>query len=81
MMNGLESFEQYVSRPGPGVYLCTLCSQTRSDKTNLLIHVESKHFPDTFTYSCPFCDRTFGTQAAFKTHKSTNHRNHRDLSQ
>ena len=71
----LESFEQYLIRQGAGLYCCSICNQTRPDKTDLLIHVESKHFPHTFTYSCPFCEKTFGTYGTFKTHKSTKHRN------
>ena len=77
-IQGPESFEQYLSRNEAGCYVCGICSHTGAattkSKRDLLNHVESKHFPNTFTYNCPFCEKTFGTFMASAKHKSNYHK-------
>ena len=55
-------------------YHCVLCpnfshkviSCTRN-------HVESKHYPNLFTYSCDLCEETFPTSTKLSTHKTRRH--------
>jgi len=56
-------------------YHCTLCrnfshkviSCTRN-------HVESKHYPNVFTYSCDQCEETFSTKTNLNTHRTRKHK-------
>ena len=70
-------FEQFIllTGSGTGSYSCTLCSYVKT-KTLVRNHVESIHFPNTFTYRCsvPDCEKVFGTNNAFQMHRKRNHR-------
>ena len=65
----LEDFDQYVNKDGVGVFSCMICSYKQKAVWNVRNHVESKHFPHTFIYTCPICDKTFGSNNAFLWHK------------
>ena len=70
-----EDFEQYIIRNnGQGRIGCQLCQHTVLNFTDMRNHVESIHFPNTFSYKCPFCDQAFGTNKAFKVHKQRSHK-------
>jgi len=67
---------QFVKKdPADQKYHCTLCrnfshkviSCTRN-------HVESKHYPNVFTYSCDQCDETFPTSTKLSTHRTRKHK-------
>merc|ERR1712083_308778 len=46
-------------------YRCGLCSSfSHNSKYHVRNHVESKHFPNTYTYNCHFCDKTTSTRKA-----------------
>jgi len=68
---------QYVRKePADKRYYCTLCdkfSHTNSHHTRN--HVESQHFPNTFSYPCDMCDSVFSTNSNFSMHKSRKHKN------
>ena len=70
-----EDFENYMMSNGVGSFTCSLCSYTKS-RTLVRLHVESIHFPNTFTYYCPdpACQKTFGTNKAFIIHKNRAHK-------
>ena len=67
---------QLVKRdPADQRYYCTLCdkfSHTTAHHTRN--HVESQHFPNTFSYPCDQCDSVFSTKCSFSMHKSRKHR-------
>ena len=67
-----EDFEKYLMSNGAGGYTCSLCSYTKT-RTLVRNHVESIHFPNTFTYKCDLCGKTFGTNNAFLMHKKRFH--------
>ena len=69
-----EDFVQYVVRIEDGSYSCTLCDHNQKLLFDVRNHVESKHFPNTFTYTCEFCGKTSGTRGAFLAHKKKNHK-------
>ena len=52
------------------LYKCNLCGLTGKDKSDMKMHLESKHFPTDNGYACLLCKRMFNTKRAFKSHKS-----------
>ena len=70
-----EDFERYIVREESGGFSCTECLYTQNQKAVVRNHVEAKHFPNTFTYNCHFCDKVFGTNGAYSKH---NQRYHKD---
>ena len=60
---------------GVGKWTCSLCYQfAHKSRQNVRNHVESKHYPTTFQYSCPNCDKVCYTMRALEVHKSSTHR-------
>ena len=67
--------DQYIQRNvDNGRCVCLICSYSYPQFQNVKNHVESKHFPNSFTYSCPYCSKVFGTNQAYMTHKSRYHK-------
>ena len=69
-----EDFQKFIHRDQSGRYECTLCFHNVISLKDVKNHVESKHFPNTFSYSCTLCDKTFGTNSAYTTHKGRYHK-------
>ena len=67
---------KYVARdPTTGRNYCRLCNNfSHSGRSHVRNHVESKHFPDIFTYECDQCDRTFTTKNGVANHRSVAHK-------
>ena len=59
---------------GKQSFVCTLCGKTNSQKSNLLKHVESVHYPTLFVYNCKYCGKTFGAKNNLYVHISNYHR-------
>jgi hypothetical protein len=56
------------------VYYCGICSQfSNKGAANVRNHVEAKHFPNMFTYSCELCEKTFGKKTALYNHRRNMH--------
>jgi len=65
-----SELEQFVVKEQSG-YLCTICSVFRHNtKHHVRNHVESKHFPNSFVYSCPTCGKEVSTRKALERHKT-----------
>jgi len=64
-----EDFEQFAIKNGSSSFSCSICSSHSSQLRDMKRHIESIHFPNTFTYSCTFCEKVFGTQNAYLNHK------------
>ena len=75
-LSGPEQLLEYVGKdPLSGKYTCTICSSFfHTSKSNTRNHVESKHFPDAFVYSCEVCNSTFPTRMSLYKHRQTKHR-------
>ena len=69
-----DDFDQYVQRGGSSGHYCQLCSYSQAQFSVVKNHIESKHFPNTFSYQCPFCNKNFGTNKAFIIHKNRYHK-------
>ena len=56
-------------------WTCNICYQfSHRSRQNVRNHVESKHYPSTFQYTCPSCDKICYTMRALEVHKSSAHR-------
>ncbi|XP_023339280.1 protein tramtrack, beta isoform isoform X7 [Eurytemora carolleeae] len=53
-----------------GGNICTICYDfNHLTATCVRNHVESKHFPGRFTYTCPVCSQSFDTKTKLNNHK------------
>jgi len=58
-----------------GQFKCKICGNVSSQKCNLQRHLESKHFPGLFQYSCDLCEKTFNTKTKYHNHRRLHHSN------
>ena len=72
-----DDFGQYIVRePQDRGYYCAICEQFRRRPVgDVRNHVESKHFPNSFSYPCPDCGDVLGTRKALERHKQRIHSN------
>jgi len=76
-----EDFDMFVTRDGP-ICVCTLCGVFRNRTiTNVRCHIESKHFPGTFTYSCQICGKQCNSKTSLRDHSQSCKRQQLNLSQ
>ena len=70
------TFQDYITRSedGPG-WQCTICGKECAQKVNLAKHVESVHFPNSFSYECKYCGQTFNTKNKLYVHVQRTHKN------
>jgi len=72
-------FKNHIERISEGVnigqFKCNLCGYVSSQKSNLPRHMESKHFPGLFEYSCDQCEMNFNTMTKFRNHRRRRHSN------
>jgi len=65
-----SELEQFIMKDQSG-YMCSVCSVFRHNtKHHVRNHVESKHFPNSFLYSCPTCGKEVTTRKALERHKT-----------
>jgi len=70
LLNFCEKEEDEMAR-----WTCNLCYQfVHRSRQNVRNHVESRHYPNAFQYSCPSCDKVCYTMRAMEVHKSNVHR-------
>ena len=58
-----------------GQFKCKICGYVSSQKCNLQRHLESKHFPGLFQYSCDLCEKNFNTMTKYHNHRRHHHSN------
>jgi len=56
------------------IFVCTICGKSNGQKTNVVNHVESVHFPTLFVYLCKFCGKSQNNRNSLYVHISNNHR-------
>jgi len=89
MANKGQSFQdpsellQFVTKEtsdfGKTKYVCTLCNKfSHLYRTNVRNHVESKHFPNVFSYECEHCGESFPSKSIVQQHR---HKMHKPKSQ
>ena len=59
------------SRRGPQT--CLLCFKTFTSRYIIENHIESIHFPATFTYTCQLCAAIFKSRKSYSNHLTRNH--------
>ena len=72
-----EDLMQYVGKQQGTVKssYCTICNKfSHQAGQNVRNHVESIHYPNTFVYNCPHCDRIVNTRKALQVHVSKEHK-------
>jgi len=82
---GYEDFNQdggdevdlnnYIAKISEGQFKCNICGQVSSRKGDLRKHVENKHFPGLFEYSCDQCEKKFNTKNKYYIHRSRHNSN------
>ena len=68
---------KYIQRNDSGqesVYTCSMCGKSNAQKNNMMIHVESVHFPGMFVYSCKYCPKQLSTKKALYGHVNNYHK-------
>lgn len=69
-VSSLEDFDQYIRKDGP-YNICNICACMKNKSiTNVRCHIESKHFPGTFTYTCEFCGKDCFSKTSYRDHRS-----------
>jgi len=64
-----KEMDQYIVRSNGKDYLCVLCNQfSHHSRHSVRNHVESKHFPNTFSYPCTECGKMSSTRKAYENH-------------
>ena len=69
VFRSLEDFDKYIAHDGGSSYSCKMCPYRQNGIGHIRNHIESKHFPNTFTYSCSHCDKVLNSNNAFNWHK------------
>ena len=61
-------------------YYCTLCERFSHQGRNMARnHVESQHFPNTFSYPCDLCGDVLSSRSSHMLHRSKKHLNKKHL--
>ena len=69
-------FQDYIARSeDSSAWQCTICGKESAQKVNLVKHVESVHFPDSFSHGCKYCGQTFNTKDKLYKHVQRYHKN------
>lgn len=71
--NNQAFLDTYIDRLGVQ-FICTLCQKVHNQKPHAQNHVESKHFPDKFVYTCKYCGDTFNGRNKYYVHMSKYHK-------
>ena len=60
---------------GQNKWTCSICYEfSNQGRQRVRNHVESKHYPGTFQYSCEKCEKVCNTKKALEVHNSEKHR-------
>jgi len=72
---------QFVRKdPGDQKFHCILCDKfSHTVITCARNHVESQHYPDSFTYPCDLCDQILTSRNKFNNHKRLKHKKQKVL--
>ena len=66
-----SELDNFVIRTLMGQFTCSICMRFRHQaRANVKNHVESKHFPNSFTYTCDLCGNITHTKQAHQNHRS-----------
>ena len=69
-----SEFERYmVYNSVTKMYTCTLCQRESIARLGLLNHIESRHFPNSYVYTCVHCAKEFNNKNSMSVHVSRVH--------
>ena len=69
------SLDSYIGiDPAGSGYYCTICNKPFAKKGQLRNHLQSIHFPDSFSYACSYCTAVFNTRNKLYIHKHALHK-------
>jgi len=69
------TFHEFINKSSDGLgWQCNICGKICSQKVNLTKHVESVHFPNSFSYDCRHCGETFNTKNKLYVHVQRTHK-------
>ena len=71
-----DDMMQYIAKDDTKGYGCTICNEFyHSARYHVRNHIESKHFPSAFTYTCQYCNKQCNTRKALENHVYKIHKN------
>jgi len=66
-----DEFKNFVSKDEHGSHFCTICNAFKHKScSNVVNHIESKHFPNSFVYTCKYCVKQFNARNSLNVHAS-----------
>ena len=67
-----EDLKSYIVTGDGGVSLCGICHAfSHKSKYDVQNHIESRHFPNSFVYTCPTCRKDVSTRKALVRHSAS----------
>jgi len=70
-----EELKSYISKDElSGQHTCVICNYANRNAGNVRNHVESRHFPNMFEYTCKICGDLFGTKTQLNNHLARSHK-------
>jgi len=74
-ISSVEDFDKFMEKePETSGYFCNICQMYRKrGKADVRNHIESKHFPNSFSYNCHICSYVVGTNKALSRHVQNAH--------
>ena len=74
----LESFSIMEVEGDTLKYKCSICNKMFTRKTNLFNHLETFHFPYSFSYACTICAEILNTRERLRQHKKKHKIDHQN---
>ena len=66
-----DDFKNFVSKDDSGNHYCIICNAFKHKScSNVVNHIESKHFPNSFVYTCKYCVKQFNARNSLNVHVS-----------
>jgi len=66
-----DEFKNFVAKDGNGSHFCVICNAFKHKScSNVVNHIESRHFPNSFVYSCKYCEKQFNARNSLNVHSS-----------
>jgi len=73
IMSPSDLLNYFTADDATNKFRCNICHKLVNQKTHVLNHLESIHFPQSFTYMCPVCSAVFNTRNKLYKHKHAVH--------
>jgi len=63
--------KNFVAKDEYGFHFCTICCSFKHKScSNVVNHIESRHCPNSFVYTCKYCDKQFNARNSLNVHSS-----------